>query len=63
MPDLDHFTPQDRVLDDDTLAKIMAIGALMQNPGRSWYPQNVEYEYLRAKSLILEYRQSRPDSK
>ena len=58
MPDFENFTPQDKVLKDDELAKMMAIIYLSQNQERGCCPPDVEREYLRAKALIREYRNS-----
>ena len=58
MLDFQNFTPQDRVLPDDELAKMMTVICLAQGKQGSCSPKDVEFEYLRAQNKIREYRRS-----
>ena len=61
MPDMNNFTPQHKVLGDDELARLITIITLAQQPSRGAHPQTVEYEYLKAKQAIGDYRGYRYD--
>jgi len=51
-----NFEPSDRVLSDDTLILIMTVVALAK--GSTVDARDVEYEYLRSKAFVADYRRS-----
>jgi len=60
MPDFEHFSPNDKVLPDEELARMMAIICIARDAKLGCTPQKVEYEYLKAKKLVEDYRTSGP---